>query len=132
VTVQARRRTMLAWLLFGATFGCLAAGLVVALALVRPLTAAVLAQGALGALLFLGFAFIGLVLSLRRPANPIGWLYAASGLVWSLTVPLEPWVDQLIRSGRPLPLAAQLNAAVGEPLWAPAVALGVTLPLLPA
>jgi hypothetical protein len=64
---------MLAWLLFGATFGCLAAGLVVALALVRPLTAAVLAQGALGALLFLGFAVIGLVLSLHRPANPIGW-----------------------------------------------------------
>ena len=35
--VQARKRTMLAWLLFAATFGCLAAGLAVALALVRPL-----------------------------------------------------------------------------------------------
>jgi hypothetical protein len=34
VKVQARNRTMLAWLLFAATFACLAAGL----ALVRPST----------------------------------------------------------------------------------------------
>jgi hypothetical protein len=112
--VQARSRTTLAWLLFVATFGCLAAGLAVTLTLVRPLTVGVLATGALGALLYLGFAITGLVLSLRRPANPIGWLYAASGLVWSLTAPLDPWVGQLVHSGRPLPLAAQLNAAVGE------------------
>jgi hypothetical protein len=105
---------MLAWLLFLATFGCLAAGLAVALTVVRPLTAGVLAQGALAALLYLGFAVIGLLLSLRRPANPIGWLYAASGLVWSLNVPAEAWVDHLVRSGRPLPPAAQLNAAVGN------------------
>jgi hypothetical protein len=45
----------------------------------------------------LGYATIGLVLSLRRPANPIGWLYAASGLVWSLAIPFEPWLDQLLR-----------------------------------
>ena len=126
----ARNRTLLAWLLFAATFGCLAAGLVVAVLLVRPLTLGVLAEGALAGLLYLGFAVIGLVLSLRLPANPIGWLYAASGLAWSLNVPGEAWVGDLLHDGRPLPLAAQLNAAVGEPLWAPAIALGVTLPLL--
>jgi LysM repeat protein len=32
-------------------------------------------------------------------------------------------------SGRPLPLAAPVNVAVGEPLWAPAIAPGVTLPV---
>jgi hypothetical protein len=36
------------------------------------------------------------VLTLRRPDNPIGWLYAAAGLVWSSVIPLDPWVDQLI------------------------------------
>ena len=72
VTMQARSRTMLAWLLFLVTLGCLAAGLVAALLLVRPLTAGVLAGGALGALLYLGFAVIGLVLSLRLPANRSG------------------------------------------------------------
>jgi hypothetical protein len=118
VKVLARNRTMLAWLLFAATFACLAAGLVVALMLVRPLTVGVLAGGALIALLYLGFAIIGLVLSLRLPANPIGWLYSASGLVWSLSVPGEAWVDDLIGKGRPLPLAAQVHVAVGEPPWA--------------
>ena len=62
-----------------------------------------LATGALAALLYLGFAVIGLVLSLRLPANPIGWLYAASGLLWSLNVPGEAWVNDLVRRGRPLP-----------------------------
>jgi hypothetical protein len=50
---------MLAWLLFLATLGCLAAGLAVALALVRPLTVGVLAEGGFAALLYLGFAIIG-------------------------------------------------------------------------
>src|SRR5262245_31312365 len=130
VTVAPRTRTVLAWLLFAATFCCLAAGLVVALVLVRPLTLAVLAQGALGALLYLGFAVLGLVLTLRRPANPVGWLLAASGLVWALNVPGEAWTRNLVATGRPLPPLAQVYAAVTEPLWAPAIALGVTLPLL--
>jgi hypothetical protein len=124
-----RTRTALAWSLWLASFGCCAAGLVVALAVRRPLTAAVLAEGAAFALVFpLGYATIGLVLSVRRPANPIGWLYAVSGLAWSLMVPLDPWVDQLVRDGRPLPLAAQVAAVAGEFLWAPGVAFGLTVP----
>jgi hypothetical protein len=95
---------MLAWSLWLAAYGCCAAGLLVTLAVTRPLTIGVLADGAAYALAFpLGYATVGLVLSLRRPANPIGWLYAASGLLWSLVVPLRPWVDQLVRAGHPLP-----------------------------
>jgi hypothetical protein len=59
--------------------GACAAGLVVALLVARPLTAQVLLDGALYALDPLGYATVGLVLTLRRPANPIGWLYAGSG-----------------------------------------------------
>jgi hypothetical protein len=122
---------MLAWSLWLASFGCCAAGLVVTLVVTRPLEAGVLAEGAAYALTFpLGYATVGLVLSLRRPANPIGWLYAASGLLWSVVVPPRPWVDWLVRTGRPLPLAAKLAATVGEYTWAPAIALGVTLPFL--
>ena len=40
------------------------------------------------------------------------------------------WIGQLLRAGRPLPLAAQLAAVTGEFSWAPAIALGVTLPAL--
>ncbi|HTE68115.1 MAG TPA: hypothetical protein VK942_05055, partial [Actinomycetes bacterium] len=113
--MRARTRTLAAWSLWLATSGCCAAGLVVTLVLTRPLTLAVLAEGAAFALVFpLGYATVGLVLALRRPANPIGWLFATSGLVWSLTIPFDPWVNQLILDHRPLPLAAQLGALVGE------------------
>jgi hypothetical protein len=122
---------VLAWSLWLATFGCCAAGLAVTLALTRPLTIAVLVEGAARALAYpLGYATIGLVLTLRRPDNPIGWLYAAAGLVWSLAIPAEAWLDQLIAEQRPLPLAAQVAAVYGELNWAPATVLGVTLPAL--
>jgi hypothetical protein len=126
-----QRSTVLAWCLWLVTFGLLAAGLVVAVAVVRPLTLRVLVAGAVQAVTFsLAFATVGLVLTVRRPANPIGWLYAAAGLANSLTTPLAPWVDQLIADHRPLPLAAQLNAVVGDLNWVTPIALGVTLPAL--
>jgi hypothetical protein len=129
--MKRQRSTVLAWCLWLTTFGCLAAGLAVTLAVVRPLTLRVLATGAVGAVTFsLGFATVGLVLTLRRPANPIGWLYAGAGLGGSLTTPLEPWVDQLLAEQRPLPLAAQLNAVIGDLSWVTPIALGVTLPAL--
>lgn len=122
---------MVAWSLWLATFGCCAAGLAVTLALTRPLTLGVLAAGAVFALAFaLGFATIGLVITLRLPANPVGWLYGAAGLAWSWNIPWNPWIEQLIRDHRSLPLAAQVVAAVTELSWAPPIALGVTLPAL--
>ena len=78
---------MQAWLLFAATLACLLGGLVVTLAVVRPLTREVIVNGAFEGSFWLLFATIGLVLTLRRPANPIGWLYAASALTWSLIIP---------------------------------------------
>jgi hypothetical protein len=129
--VQPRSRNVLAWSLWLATFGCCAAGLAVTLALIRPLTLAILAEGAVFALAFaLGFATIGLVMTLRLPANPIGWLYAAAGLAWSWDIPFGPWIEHLLHDHRPLPLAAQVVAAVAGLSWAPPIALGVTLPAL--
>jgi hypothetical protein len=129
--MQPRTRTLLAWTLWLATFGCCAAGLVVTLAVVRPLTVGVLVDGAVRALAYpLGYATVGLVLTLRRPANPIGWLYAAAGLLWSSAIPVDAWLDQLLVEHRPLPLAAQVNAVYGEFSWAPATVLGIALPAL--
>jgi hypothetical protein len=131
VVMRAGTRTVLAWLLWLATMSLCAAGLVVTLFVTRPLTAEALAEGAAFAVAFpLGYATVGLVLGLRRPANPIGWLFAISGLVWALTIPGDPWLDQLILQHRPLPLAAKLAAVVGELNWAPAIAYGITLPAL--
>ncbi|HJT99944.1 MAG TPA: hypothetical protein VJ966_01920, partial [Actinomycetes bacterium] len=129
--MHSRKLTLLAWSLWLGTMAMCATGLVVTLFVTRPLTAAVLAGGAMFAAAFpLGYATVGLVLGLRRPANPIGWLFATSGLIWSLTIPLGPWLDQLVLENRPLPLAAKLAAVVGEYNWAPAVAYGITLPAL--
>ena len=130
--MRSRTRVVLAWALWLLTFGCCAAGLLVTLAVYRPLTVGVLVEGALYAFFFvLGFATIGLVLALRRPVNPIGWLYGAAGLAWAYTLPmLSPWIDQLVREHRPLPLVARFVAATGDLSWAPAIALGVTLPAL--
>jgi hypothetical protein len=131
MTPQSRTRTVLAWALWLATMSGCVAGLVVALLVARPLTAQVIGDGALYALGFpLGYATVGLILTLRRPANPIGWLYAASALTWSLIIPLGPWIDQLVRDQRPLPLLAKLDAMAEVTIWAPAIALGVTLPAL--
>ena len=129
--LRSRTRAVLAWALWLVTFGCCAAGLLVTLAIVRPLTVSVLAEGALYAFFFvLGSATVGLVLALRRPANPIGWLYGAAGLAWVYPIPLAPWVDQLVREHRPLPLVAQVVVASGDLSWAPGIALGITLPAL--
>ena len=62
VPLQPRTRILLAWSLWLATFGCCAAGLAVTLAVTRPLTIAVLVEGAARALAYpLGYATIGLV-----------------------------------------------------------------------
>src|SRR5215213_10478638 len=128
--MRPRSRTLLAWSLWSATMACLLGGLLVTLAVVRPLTSEVIVNGALEGSWWLLFATIGLVLSLRLPATPIGWLYAAAGLVWSAYIPFDPWVDQLQRTGRPLPLAARYLALIGETFWAVGITLAVTLPLL--
>jgi hypothetical protein len=131
VRVVARTKTLLAWSLWLATLGCCTGGLLATVLWIRPLTPGLLATGASAALAFpLGYATIGLVLALRRPANPIGWLYAASGLVWSLIIPFELWLNTLIRDQRPLALAGQVAVVVRETIWAPAIALGITLPFL--
>ena len=104
MTLRPRARTTLAWTLWLATMAACAAGLVVALLVARPLTAQVLLDGALYAVGFpLGYATVGLVLTLRRPGNPIGWLYATSALVWSLIIPLGPWSTSWSASSAPCP-----------------------------
>jgi hypothetical protein len=130
VRMHGRSRTLLAWSLWLGTFGGLAAGLAVTLVVTRPLTVDVLVDGAIEGAIWLLFATIGLVLTLRRSANPIGWLYAAAGLVWTVYIPWEPWIDKLLRSGRPLPPVAHLAALVGDTFWAVGITLAITLPLL--
>ena len=103
----------------------------VTLAVYRPLTVAVLVEGAVYAFFFvLGFATVGLVVALRRPANLIGWLYGAAGLAWAYTFPWSP--GSTSRHPRASAPAARRpgRRGVRDLGWAPAIALGVTLPAL--
>ena len=59
--IPTRTRTVLAWSLWLATFGCCAAGLAVTLAVVRPLTVAVLLRAPPGRW------------SIRSAMPPSGW-----------------------------------------------------------
>jgi hypothetical protein len=60
VRTSTRTRTLLAWGLWLATFGCCAAGLAVTLAVTQPLTIGVLVQGAARALVYsLGYGTSG-------------------------------------------------------------------------
>ena len=89
-----------------------------------------LATGAFNGALWLLFATIGLVLTLRRPENPIGWLYAAAGLVWSVYVPLIPGSTAAPGRRPAAALGARLAALVGDSFWAVGITLAITLPLL--
>jgi hypothetical protein len=131
MSMSPRTGRVLAWSLWVATVTGGVIGLVGVLAWTRPLTPMVVLRGAADTIaLPLGFATIGLVLALRRPDNPIGWLFAASGLAWCLMSSGTAWLLHLNSEHRPLPLAAQFVAVWAETGWAPATALGVTLPAL--
>jgi hypothetical protein len=126
-----RARRALAWSLWVATVAGGVIGLLSIVAWTRPLTLAVVLRGTADTIVLpVGFATIGLVLAQRRPGNPIGWLFAASGLAWCLMACGTPWVLHLAGEHRPLPPAAQFMAVWAEVGWAPATALGVTLPAL--
>jgi hypothetical protein len=74
VKLSARTRITLAWSLWLVTVGCCVAFLTVTLVL-RPLTLAVVADAVFSLVFLLGYATVGLVVTLRRPANPIGGRY---------------------------------------------------------
>ena len=111
--------------------GCCAAGLAVALVVARPLTARVLAEGALFAVGFpLGYATVGLVLTLRRPAQPDRLAVRRLGAHLEPDHPARALARPAGPRPAPLPLAAKLSAMAEVTIWAPAIALGVTLPAL--
>ena len=116
--MQVQRRTQLAWLLFLATFGCLAGGLVVTLFVTRPLTSDVLLTGAFDGAIWLLFATLGLVLTPAPARQPDRLAVRRRRAGLDPDVPWDPWVDQLQRTGRPLPPAARLAALAGDSLWA--------------
>jgi hypothetical protein len=84
-----------------------------------------------GILLVFPFVALGTLLSLRQPANPIGWLLTVGGLIWLLGGLADILASAgLASGGARLPTAALVAAFVGDGLWTLGFHFSVSLPLL--
>ena len=76
------------------------------------------------------FMAVGLLLALRRPRLPIGWLLLLAGLFWSSGC-LVVWPHHLVASGQRVPAAAAILASADSQwAWPLAVVPAVQLTLL--
>ncbi len=81
--------------------------------------------------LALGFAPVGLLVAVRRPANPIGWTFLLAGLFAELDQFCSLYTIAVYRDHHNLPLG--WLAVVLQPSWAPAILLfGVAIQLFPS
>lgn len=82
-----------------------------------------------GELFGLPFLLVGLVITLRRPRHPIGWGFAAAGLIFSLQLVADAYADAGLTDHAGLPAAAYIGN-VTQWIFAPAITFGYTLPFL--
>ena len=78
---------------------------------------------------FAGFATVGLVVALRRPRNPVGWVFLAVGLLPSIGFFTSAYAVRSARTSGGLP-AALVVEWVSSWAWFPGVASLVTFALL--
>ena len=130
-TERGLRTWSLAWALCGASLAlaALSTGL-------QALTASAPVPGTFGFrgltnVVALAFSGVGLLIATRRARNPIGWVFLAVGMLFSLQrVGLEYAVYDLIAHRAMLP-GARVAAWVAGWLWVPLVGLvGIFVPLL--
>jgi hypothetical protein len=99
------------------------------LAAVGPSTTP-LAEDLLFVIEVLAFTTAGALVAARRPANPIGWLLLAEGLVWELVASLDAYVrDAMIARSGALP-GGTVAAWVGNWVWVPAFTIQAAFFLL--
>jgi hypothetical protein len=80
--------------------------------------------------LSLSFMVVGLLLALRRPKLPIGWLLLLAGVSWSSGC-LTVWPHHLVDTGQSIPTAAAVVASADTQwAWPLAVVPAIQLPLL--
>ncbi|MEP6697045.1 MAG: hypothetical protein ABJA34_09230 [Pseudonocardiales bacterium] len=82
-----------------------------------------------GVLLVGTFVFLGTLLALRQPANPIGWLLTAGGLTWLSSEAALDYATFELAHGHAT-RAALIAAAYDSNIWPLGVLCGVGLPLL--
>ena len=132
--VSERTARRVAWLVFG-----VASGLWLTAATFSWLTRSLASQSgwggggfavsALFGLVQLAFPVAGLVLALRRPQLPIGWLLLGIGVAWGMAGGTG-YADYGLRLHPGSLPAAGIVAAVGASMWAPAIGITCTYLIL--
>jgi hypothetical protein len=64
-------------------------------------------------------AFVGALIAVRRPTNPIGWLLIGSGIAWAVSSFAQQYADASLRTE--LPAVVPISWLVG--LWGPSAVL---------
>jgi len=122
----ASSRRALAWTLWGFGTVAVVASIVVGLAGGLPSQLSAVSQG----LAFGSFGFVGLVVALRQPKNPIGWIYigvwSGVGLVFGIAGTYAGWAE--VR-GSALP-GATLAGWLANWAWVPIFTVLLTYPFL--
>ncbi len=84
--------------------------------------------GGIGMVVF--FVGLGTLLSLRRPANPIGWLLTCGGMTWLTSQFAVDYALAHLADSSPPPALAVGAAYLDENIWLLGVLCSVGLPLL--
>lgn len=80
-------------------------------------------------LTFVAFPTIGLIVALKRPANPLGWLFLIIGLGVTVSVAAGEYADRHIHVGADLP-AVDVVAWLGTWSWMVTLGLALTFAVL--
>jgi hypothetical protein len=130
--MNARTSVWLAWSLAGLSGAMFVAGAILTiLSLYVTVPAAQLSSdwgsgGAIGNLLilapFLAFTIVGVLITSRRPENPIGWICLVAGLFWTLIALDDQYTAYSLATTGVVPLPAAV-AALSQWLWVPPVGL---------
>jgi len=83
-----------------------------------------------GLLIIVLFALLGSLLSLRQPANPIGWLLSASAVTWLVSGFAHDLAKYVPADRAVASVPARLAVGFSENIWPLGVVCGVGLPLL--
>ena len=77
-----------------------------------------------------GYAVVGAIVALRRPENPIGWIFLTIGMLTSLAAFSGAGADRAFHSGPPIPWWGVLSAWYNSWFWYPLFMLATTFTFL--
>lgn len=121
------RSRALAWTLWGGNVAGYVGLTAVSFAQDDPAAPGKAASGLLLVVLFVG---LGTLLALRQPANPIGWLLSAGGLVWLSNDAAELLGKYALEEESEVGPLLGLTAVFNEAIWPLGVLCSAGLPLL--